>query len=180
MKEPIFILGMAHTGTTAVAMALATAPGWRIHTSGKEADRLECDELLHQDDEALRAVMATDLEAQWIFKRPWMEQSALWFLEKFPDAYYLVCMKSFVRCWDSWNKERSAAMRGLKNSTPERAWKIWCEHMRFAARLIGSTDRAAWVDHSAFCRRPSLLGDTVRGFGIEAQWDWSSVKAEAE
>jgi hypothetical protein len=165
-RQPIIIAGMAHTGTTALAAYLGSARGWRNYVSGPEAYLLECDELLHRQAEPLREQLREAPRLQWVLKRPWLEEAWEWCLDEFPDACYLVMTRPFVDTWTSWNKPHSAGLsRGLVNATPEHAWEVWSRYQRWGSCLVAHARAAAWIDHSAFCRRPSLVDETLRDLG---------------
>jgi len=177
-KRLIIVCGMAHSGTTEMARVLGSAPGWSNYVSGTEDHLLECDELLHRDAFALRRALGCMDTHGVVVKRPWLEIDWAWCVREFPDAVFLVMLRSFPDLWASWNKPNSAGLsRGLVGCTPAHALGVWDDHIRAGSALVTHAPMAAWVDFNAFARHPALLTQTLARFDIEAAHDFSTLRA---
>ena len=197
MLEPIIICGMGHSGTTAVARYLGSAPGWRNYTSGIPAHQelLECQELLHPTvvdlicvpsgpavpdgsrGDAIRRICEAEPAIRYVFKRPWIERDPDWCLGEFDfPSIWLVCVRPFPGCWTSWNKPGSVLGCRLQVNGPiEDGWALWQAQMLGAARLIGQAPHAAFVCIEGFARNPRLLDQILSRWGISGDFDSSSV-----
>lgn len=178
--NPIIILGMAHTGTTALAKYIGSGKHFVNYTNGREAYLMECDELLYRrqnDLVVLQKLVEESGAKRYVFKRPWMEEHWGWFADYFPEAIYFVMYRPFPDVQRSWRKPESLAERGLNTASIESAYLTFDYYWRHAAALVTNLKNAQFLDYQLFARRPRVVDHLLcERYGITDEFDTSVVR----
>lgn len=170
----VFVSGMAHSGTTAVAQLLGLVPGYSLHVS---ANRLEAAELIRRDAEAIREAARGTLGV-CVMKAPWLEQDVEWCAKEFPEAHYLILLRNFAAVEQSWLKDmqyfptltdRCATFQGRVE-----LYAAFCRH---AESMVRTFAKACIVEHSLLCgSRGMCLAPILEAWKLPAmQFDAATI-----
>jgi len=102
----IFLSGMAHSGTTILTHLLRQHPSICHQVDGKSVMFYESDLIF--DSKSLRNLASKNLGKKILVKKPWVfADDPNYFIDLFPDAYFICCLKSFEEASKSWSKPYS-------------------------------------------------------------------------
>ena len=102
----IFLSGMAHSGTTILAHLLRQHPSVYHQVDGKSAMFYESDLIF--DSKSLNELVLNNFGKKVLVKKPWVfADNPNYFIDLFPDAYFVCCLKSFEESSKSWSKPYS-------------------------------------------------------------------------
>ena len=145
----VFISGMAHSGTTALAQFLGLTPGYSLHVSSA---RLEADELIRRDAGAIRRV-ARESRGVFVMKAPWLEQDAAWCAQEFPEAHYLIMLRNFAAVEQSWIRDMEYfPTLADRCSTFQGRVELYAAFCRYAEAMVRAFPKACIVEHSLLCK----------------------------
>ena len=154
IKPLVFIGGMAHSGTTALAQHLGLTPGWSLHVS---ANRLESAELINRDAAAIREIAAQS-PGVTVMKAPWIERDHEWFAREFPSASYFIMIRSFSKIRESWARDAQHYVNLRERCSN---WKgmvdLYQEFVGHVTELMKSVKRVALIEHSLLCQSRGLF-----------------------
>ena len=113
MREPIFILGMARSGTTTMANVLGSHPKIYLVINGSEHWLLENNYLVGLKDSETKSKQIKNLQKKYIdkfilLKRPWKEDCPWFFERHFPNAKYIIMNREYKNISNSWKNNKWA------------------------------------------------------------------------
>jgi hypothetical protein len=102
----IFLSGMAHSGTTILTHLLRQHPSVYHQIDGKSVMFYESDLIF--DSKSLNELVLNNFGKKVLVKKPWVfGVNPNYFIDLFPDAYFICCLKSFEEASKSWSKPYS-------------------------------------------------------------------------
>jgi len=184
MARPLFILGQARAGTTALAHVVSTNPAIELYTSGGQAFLLECWELekSYLGSDAAAASLRAAIHAsprQWCAaKRPWAEEAPQFFCKHFADAVYILCSRHAEDVIESWRRSPLIwRVNGMSRS------QLVAEYRRrerlaneFARRLRALHAPVLGWRFDSWLPEPAKMLHALAGrLGVPDEWDTSEL-----
>jgi len=174
----VIICGMAHSGTTIVAHILRQHPDFNLITNGLEKNLLENNFLLCNDIDKIKSLITQPYRT--ILKRPWVEaRHTDWLIKNLPNAYYLYCLKSKDKIFESWSAENSNVNKFIRKYSKIEKNKLYDESLQSAMKLKENVKNFMIVENDELIINPHKVFRRINKFlnARDFTFDVSDVSA---
>lgn len=175
----VFIIGMAHTGTTLLTYILSKHPNMALLADVGSFELLEFDITGTEEDVAKRIYkFGREHPRRYILlKRPQMEAGPGFFRDYFPDARFYLCRKDHDRVIASWLGPRSC----VSNDQKERAeyYYTWLKESADKFQAATGCRHFRIIDYGGLTNDPArIFRQIAADLGITYEFDLSPIGGE--
>lgn len=146
---------MAHSGTTILTHLLRQNPSVYHQIDGKSVMFYESDLIF--DSKSLRNLASKNLGKKILVKKPWVfADDPNYFIDLFPDAYFICCLKSFEEASKSWSKPYSQVSFDFRhdNISQRKKYDLFMESVYL---MMNSLNKFKIVHYTEFMKNTNII-----------------------